>query len=163
MEITRRSFLAGIGSVTVGLLFARKLDAVLDSLERDLAAEQQTPEQQPCAAEIVVMPQRTFHPERLVVPASIAPLFVIEEIMIGGSSQFVSSAGVPAELFAPGVVDSFMGLDLAPPGTAIRFRVRYIGSDPKGERFFASMIGRGVDAERRMMVLPIDSGVPIAA
>ena len=55
MDLTRRSFLAGLGSVSVGLLFHRKLDAVLDSLERDLVAEPQAPDQQPSAAEITVV------------------------------------------------------------------------------------------------------------
>jgi len=163
MEITRRSFLAGIGSVTVGLLFARKLDAVLDSLERDLIAEQQAPDQQPCAVDIVVMPQRTFRAERLVVPAAIAPMFVIEEIRIGGAHQFAATGGVPAKLFSPDIIDGYMHLDVAPVGTEIRFRVRYVGSDPRGARFFALLLGRGVEGDRRMMMLPIDSGVPIVA
>ena len=68
MEITRRSFLAGLGSVTVGLLFARKLDAVLESLERDLVAEQQTPDQLPSAAEIVVQPQMGISPRATRCP-----------------------------------------------------------------------------------------------
>jgi len=162
MEITRRSFLAGIGSVTVGLLFARKLDAVLDSLERDLIAEQQTPDQQPCAADIVVLPQAAFRAERLVVPTAIASLFLIEDITIGGASQLVTNIGIPASVFSPDAIDTAVRLDLAPVGTAIRFRVRYIGTDPRGARFFASMLGRSVDG-RGMAVLAIDSGVPIVS
>lgn len=162
MEITRRTFLAGIGSVTVGLLFARKLDAVLESLERDLVAEQQAPDQQPCAADIVVMPQFMFRAERLIVASSIASLFLIEDIQIGGASQFVANSGIPASMYAPDVIDAAVRMDTAPPGTAIRFRVRYIGRDPRGARFMAMMIGRTVDGSGRV-VLPIDSGVPIVA
>lgn len=163
MEFTRRSFLAGLGSVTVGLLFARKLDHVLDSLERDLVAEQQFPEQLPSAAEIVVVTAVAFRPDRLVVPATIGPLFVIEDIRIGRVSQFVASGGsIPADVFAPDAVDASMFLDAAAGGTEIRFRVRYVGADPHGARFTAALIGRNVDGAGRH-VLPIDSGSPIAS
>lgn len=162
MELTRRSFLAGLGSVTVGLLFARKLDAVLDSLERDLVAEQQTANQQPCAAEIIVQPQMAFRADRLVVSSAIAPLFVIEDIQIGCSSQFASTTGISAELFDPSTIDSALRMDAAAPGTTIRFRVRYVGKDPRGARFQAALLGRSVDGSGRL-ILPIDSGVPIVA
>lgn len=162
MEITRRSFLAGLGSVTVGLLFARKLDAVLDSLESDLVAEQQTEDQLPSAAEIVVVPQASFRAERLVVPFSIAPLFVIEDIRIGNASQFGSGGGISAAMFSAGVFDSDLRLDAATVGTEIRFRVRYVGKDPRGARFTAALMGRSLDGPGQL-VLPIDSGVRIVA
>ena len=161
MELTRRSFLAGLGSVTVGLLFARKLDAVLESLERDLVAEQQTPDQLPSAAEIVVQPQTAFRPERLVVPIAIAELFVIENITIGHASQFVGEGGISARMFAPDT-DTLLHLEAAAPGVEIRFRVRYVGDDPRGARFTAALIGRGVDS-RGSLVLPIDSGCAIVS
>lgn len=160
MEITRRSFLAGLGSVTVGLLFARKLDTVLDSLERELVAEQQTPDQLPSVAEIVVVSDVAFRAERLVVAADIAPLFVIEDIRVGRASQFVGGGGVSAELFASHMVGMDLSLDAAAAGIEMRFRVRYVGKDPRGARFMASLIGRGVDGGGRRM-LPIDSHVAI--
>lgn len=160
MEITRRSFLAGLGAVSVGLLFHRKLDAVLDSLERDLVAEQQAPDQQPSAAEITVVPDVAFRAQRLVIPMAVAAVFVIEDIRIGTVSQFASSVGgIPAEVFSPNAIDSALQLDAAAAGTEIRFRVRYVGPDPNGARFTAALIGTGVDGGRR--VLPIDSGCAI--
>jgi hypothetical protein len=161
VDLTRRSFLAGLGSVSVGLLFRRKLDAVLASLERDLVAEQQVPDQSPSAAEIVVMPAATFYPERLVVPLPIAPLFIIEDIWIGPVAQLASSAGAFSS--APRSMD--LSLTAVSPGTVIRFRVRYIGSDPRGARFQAAMIGTGTRGEinPRQLVLPIDSGVAIVS
>ena len=162
MELTRRSFLAGLGSVTVGLLFARKLDAVLDSLERELVAEQQADDQQPSAAEIVVVTDAAFRAHRLIVPMAIAPLFVIEDIRIGTVSQFVGGAAVPAELFAPEAVDALVMLDVAAPNTEMRFRVRYVGSDPQGARFTAALLGTSVDDDGRR-VLPIDSGCRIVS
>ena len=163
MEITRRSFLAGIGSVTVGLLFARKLDAVLDSLERDLVAAQQTPDQQPSAAEIVVHSETAFRAERLVVAAAIAPLFVIENIRIGGVSQFARDQALSAEVFSPEAYNTEMRLDVAAGGTEIRFRVRYIGDDPRGACFIAALFGTTVDGGGSRRVLPIDSGCSIVS
>lgn len=162
MDLTRRSFLAGLGSVSVGLLFARKLDRVLESLERDLVAEQQAPDQLPSAAEIVVQPQTTFRPERLVIPITIAALFVIEDIRIGQASQFVGAGGLSAQLFASDAINPPLHLDAAMPGIDIRFRVRYVGDDPRGARFTAALIGTGVDGRGRL-VLPIDSGCAIVS
>ena len=162
VDLTRRSFLAGLGSVSVGLLFARKLDRVLDSLERDLVAEQQTPDQLPSAAEIVVVPDVAFRAQRLVIPVAVASLFVIEDIRIGAASQFASSVGgIPAEVFSPNTIDSALKVDATAAGTEIRFRVRYVGSDPRGARFTAALLGTAVDGGRH--VLPIDSGCAIVA
>ena len=160
MDLTRRSFLAGLGSVSVGLLFRRKLDAVLESLEHDLVAEQQAPDQPPSAAEITIMPDRAFYPKRLVVSPSIAPLFVIEDIWIGRDHQITHELRDGAVAFAPATDLAF---GAASPGTAIRFRVRYVGSDPRGARFQAAMIGTGAHGDPRSLVLPIDSGVAIVS
>jgi hypothetical protein len=159
MELTRRSFLAGLGSVTVGLLFARKLDAVLDSLERDLVAEQQAEDQQPSAAEIVVVAQMGFRPQRLIVATPIAALFVIENIRIGLNSQFTSDQGIPGDLFRADATGTAMQLETAQPGTEIRFRVRYVGDDPRGAVFRAALLGTSIDDGGRghRRVLPIDS------
>jgi hypothetical protein len=160
MDLTRRSFLVGLGSVTVGLLFARKLDAVLESLERDLVAEQHAPDQQPSAAEIVVVPSESFRVERIVVPMDIAALFVIEDIRIGRTSQLSGGGSIPAEIFSPEIFSPHMAavrLDASPAGTEIRFRVRYIGKNPRGARFTAALIGTAVDSNGRRRVLPIDS------
>lgn len=159
MTITRRSFLAGLGSVTVGLLFHKKLDRVLESLERELVDEPQTLDQLPAAAEIVVVPQTMFRPERLVVAPGIAPLFVIEDIRIGSQSQFTTNAAVPAEIFSAMPIV----LSTATPATEIRFRVRYVGKDPQGARFQAALIGSKFDGSPGKHLLPIDSHRAIAA
>jgi hypothetical protein len=159
VELTRRSFLAGLGSVTVGLLFARKLDAVLKSLEHDLIAEQQSPEQQPSAAEIVVQTETAFRATHLVVASAIAPMFVIEDIRIGYVSQLVGDGAVSAELFSEKGCGTEVFLAASAPGVEIRFRVRYVGADPRGARFRAVLIGRGIDGGG--LRLPIDSGCAI--
>lgn len=165
MSITRRSFLAGIGSVSVGLLFRRRLDAVLDSLERDLADEPQTPAQEPSAVDIVIRPEVAFRPERLVVASEIAAAFVLENIRVDEISQFAaSSCPVPAEMFTATALDAGILLATAHPGTEIRFRVRYVGQSPAGERFRAVLLGTSVDSARLTRVaLPIDSMGPIVA
>jgi hypothetical protein len=163
MSITRRSFLAGLGSVSVGLLFRRRLDAVLESLERDLVDEPVVPDQPPSAAEIVVLPQTAFFADRLVVASSIASSFVLENISIGGYPQLVEGAGVPADLFTSSALDTALRLDTAAAWTEIKFRVRYVGPNPTGERFYAALIGRSTDGSGHRLVLPIDSGCAITA
>lgn len=163
MSITRRSFLAGLGSVSVGLLFRRHLDAVLESLERDLSTEPATPDELPSAAEIIVVPQMAFRAERLVVPSTIASSFMLENICIGDHPQLAPNAGIPAELFTISAIDTCFRLNTAAAGTEIRFRVRYIGSEPTGERFQAALIGSAAGDPTRRLVLPIDSGTAITA
>lgn len=172
MTVTRRSFLAGLGAVSVGLLFQRKLDAVLESLERDhaleLVSEPQVPGQAPAAADIVVRPQAAFRPERLVVNADIAKHFVIEDIRVGILSQFATGISIPAGIFSPQALKTDaarLALSTAAPGTDIRFRVRHVGKDPAGARFQAVLIGAcvGVSGLVACTVLPIDSGVAIVA
>jgi hypothetical protein len=164
VAITRRSFLAGLGSVSVGLLFRRRLDAVLESLERDLVDEPAVPDQPPSAAEVVVQPQVAFRAEGLVVAALVADSFVLENICIGGRPQFALNNAVPAGLFTPAAVnDTALRLDAAAAGTEIRFRVRYVGANPAGARFLAALIGRSSGSSDRSLVLPIDSGCAITA
>ena len=141
MALTRRSFLVGLGSVSVGLLFRRQLDAVLESLERDLVEEPVVPDQPPSAAEIIVLPQLAFRPKQLVVPSTIAAAFVLENIFINGQPQFMKNGGIPAELFTPSATTEALYLATAPPWSEIRFRIRYVGSDPNGQRFFACLSG----------------------
>jgi hypothetical protein len=64
----RRSFLKGVGVVTVGLLFRRQLDGVLAQLESESAEEAAiAASQAPAGAVITSMTQGTFHPERLFI------------------------------------------------------------------------------------------------
>jgi hypothetical protein len=164
VAITRRSFLAGLGSVSVGLLFRRQLDAVLQSLERELVDEPQAPGQVPSAVDVVVRPQAEFRPRRLVVPGALASLFVLEEISVGSRSRQESwPVQASAGLFSAGCLDApQLELGEAGPGTEIRFRVCYVGSDPAGARFLASLLGRSRDSSQ-MMILPVDSGCAIVA
>jgi len=134
-----------MGAVALGLLFRGK--------GGDLVEEPSKPEQLPSAVDVVARPQYAFFPECIAVPAAIAPLFVIEDIMIGAASQFAASA----DAMSPALL-----MEAAAHGSEIRFRVRYVGDDPRGARFYALIIGRLADS-RGKAILPIDSGVAIVA
>lgn len=67
MDLSRRSFLAGIGSVTVGLLFHKKLDRIIGELEAEMVTEPVTLGQLPAAAEIICECAMAFRPSRLIV------------------------------------------------------------------------------------------------
>lgn len=162
MAITRRSFLAGLGSVSVGLLFWRKRS--LESLEHELIDEPQTEGQQPSAAIITAQPQWAFSPRRLIVSIASAPFFEIDDIQIGNVSQLVESGPIPAAVFSTAFLlpSTALSFDTAAPGAEVRFRVRYVGNDPKGVRFQAALIGTVGDASSRF-ILPIDSIISITA
>ena len=70
-DLTRRSFFAGMGSITVGFLFAKKLDRILGQLETESRAElSEVPSedgQVASAAVITCALQQAFRPQRLVV------------------------------------------------------------------------------------------------
>lgn len=167
MTITRRSFLAGLGSVSVGLLFRARLNAVLDSLERDLVEDPVVAGQLPSAAVITVRAQGAFRPRRIVVPDPIASQFMIEDVQVGDLSQL--SGAVPADLFRASSHVPDLLMTSAGPEVEIRFRVRYVGGDPAGARFQCAMIGDVIDHDHatrgRTMrtVIPIDSESAIVA
>jgi len=91
--------------------------------------------------------------------------WTIEDISIGGVAQFAPGTEVPGDIFSSDMTDARVQMDTAGPGAEIRFRVRYTGDKPGGERFRAALVGRAVgeDGLPRMAVLPIDSGVEIVA
>ncbi|MGH3054967.1 MAG: hypothetical protein ACRDL7_08330 [Gaiellaceae bacterium] len=47
-------------------------------------------------------PQTLFKPQRLVVPATIAPSFVLNDIKVGNVSQLPSASPIPCESFVQG-------------------------------------------------------------
>lgn len=52
------------------------------------------------SATVTQRPQVLFRPQRVVVPASLAPNFTIDDIKVGNKSQLISAGAVPAEAFA---------------------------------------------------------------
>lgn len=205
MAITRRSFLAGIGSVTVGLLFTRKLDRVLGELEAEsLADEPEVAGQLPAAATVSCVTDAAFRPHRLVVYGArtigkrmveclgceglgervdgsvcskcegvgyaridtgatreedvVTIPWVLQDIVIGQMGQLAGDGELPADLFAPAAIESNLLLDAAAPGHEIRFKVRYVGDRPEGERFRAALLGTTIrDGHVVQCTMPIES------
>lgn len=92
------------------------------------------------AATISTQPQTLFRPERLVVPASLAPSFVLTDVKVGNVSQFPNAGELPLEIFAQNGVDCTITLDTVNPaislsvsvinitGGALTFRGGFIGT-----------------------------------
>ncbi len=64
--------------------------------------------------------------------------WVVNDIRIDGTSQFVWSGDVPGDMFATSAVDSFVKFD---PGTRIELIVTYIGLNKGGCCFTARILG----------------------
>jgi hypothetical protein len=84
----------------------------------------------------------------------------------GAVKDVCSGRAIPADvLAADSLADTQVSFSTVLPGTEIRLRVRYVGTDPAGARFQACMIGSDslFPARFRRLVLPIDSVVAIVA
>lgn len=92
---------------------------------------------------ITTRPQVVFRPDRLVVPASIAPSFLINDLRVGKNSQFVSATAVPAETFTQGAFGVRLKMDTAQISQDIILSVTNISAGAL--RFLASMIGPAVE------------------
>jgi hypothetical protein len=157
--LNRREFAGGMGLLALRLLFRRRGAAA----EAALVDDPEVADQAPSAIEITVIPQHAFLPERLVIPTPIARVFMIEDITIGPEAQFAGGS-IPAEMFAAGVMDGPSVFSAAAPGAEIKFRVRYIGDKPGGERFIASLVGRSARSTGNSReVLPISSDCAVVA
>lgn len=115
-------------------------------------------------AEITARPQRVaFRPERVFVSDSCSEYkgpwwkrlwpwykapqlkgasdWVIHDIRIGNRSQFAQAGSIPADMFRSGAIDSFVTFETAQTAMDVKFIVEYIGANPKGEVFYASVLG----------------------
>lgn len=158
--MNRRDAIKGMGFLGLGFLFRGRLGK--GETVAPLVPEPIYLNQPPSAIDITVEPMIAFRPQRLVVSPEIAPHFVIENITIGGESQFIEGPGIPADAFRPDAFGAAIDMSPAAPGIPIKFRVRYIGPKPEGEAFIGALFGRSADSAR-MMVLPIQSGQRIVA
>jgi len=73
--------------------------------------------------------------------------WVVNDITIGGLSQFNQQVDIPGDIFATNAIDSFMAFRVAPPDTDIVVTVTYIGVNEGGCPFNAVMIGTKVGKE----------------
>lgn len=84
-------------------------------------------------------PQDLFKARKFVVPASVAPDFLINDIKVGNQSQFSSSDPIHAESFTQGAVDCQVEFDTSAISQIVSVNVTNIsGADAF---FYATMFG----------------------
>lgn len=88
-------------------------------------------------------PQVPFVGRRLVIGSSIAFAFLLNDLVVGKNSQFVSPGAISAETFSEAGVGVALAVDPAYPGKIITLRITNISGDDI--RFNAAFIGNAVD------------------
>jgi len=74
-------------------------------------------------ANIIVQPQVTFKPTRLVIPSDIAGAIQLNDVKIGQASQLPSSNPLPGRMFTEFAVDSCINFDTAQVSQQISLNV----------------------------------------
>ena len=87
-------------------------------------------------------PQQVFRPERIAIPATLAPNFLINGLTIGTAMQFLNATGVHGETFGTTAPDVRLRMDTAQINSVISFNVTNLSAAIV--RFFASLIGSSV-------------------
>lgn len=96
------------------------------------------------SATITARPQAVaFKPQRIVIPSTIAPDFIILDIKVGNKSQLVQSGELPGEAFAPDLVDGEMEMDTVQ--TSQDFVVSITNISGAARQFRAAVYGRSAD------------------
>jgi len=88
-------------------------------------------------------PQVVFRPDRIVVPASISPSFLINDFKVGKNSQFAAASAVPAEIFSQNAFGVRLKMDTANPAVDVVINVTNISAGAL--RFLAAVIGPAVE------------------
>jgi hypothetical protein len=90
---------------------------------------------------VIVRPQGTFRPEDLAIHGD-RTHWMVHDIKIGNRSQFIANRGpAPGTEFGPGGVLEHLRLETAHVGMDITLYVEYVGPDPEGALFEATMVG----------------------
>lgn len=111
------------------------------------------------SAQITARPQRVaFRPVRLVIPASIASDFVVQDIRIGSRSQLSRGVDIPGNMFASNAIDAFVRFETVQTTMDVVMVVTYVGSNPEGEPFNASLIGTSANDPCRHALVWTDRG-----
>lgn len=96
------------------------------------------------AATITARPQTiAFKPQRVVIPATIAPDFLILDIKVGNKSQLVQSGALPAEAFIPTLFDGEMEMDTVQ--TSQDFVMSVQNQALVARSFIAAVYGKSID------------------
>lgn len=94
-------------------------------------------------ATITARPQNlAFKPQRIVIPATIAPDFLITDIKVGNVSQLVQSGTVPAEAFTQQLFDGQMEMDTV--NTSQDFVIQVQNTAGSARTFNAAVYGLAV-------------------
>jgi len=89
-------------------------------------------------------PQLPFRIERLVVPSDIAGSFVIEDFIVGKTSQFANEAAVPARIFDERAEGVWLRGDTAQTSQNVVLKVT--NTSGAGVYFRAAVIGTALDS-----------------
>lgn len=85
-------------------------------------------------------PQRVFQTERLAIPSTVSPYFVIRDLVIGRDSMLVNSEAVSAEIFSQTGVGVGLRGFIARPGIDININLSNIDT-VNVRAFYGSIIG----------------------
>jgi hypothetical protein len=95
------------------------------------------------SATITARPQnQAFKPQRIVIPATIAPNFTIQDIKVGNISQLAQSGDLPAEAFVQTLFDGEMDMDTCQ--TSQDFVIQLTNISGAASTFRAAVYGRAV-------------------
>jgi hypothetical protein len=96
------------------------------------------------AATITARPQSiAFRPQRIVIPSTIAPNFIILDIKVGNKSQLVQNGALPGEAFLPTLFDGEMEMDTVQTSQDFVLQVQNVSGAPS--QFRAAVYGRAAD------------------
>lgn len=96
------------------------------------------------SAPISTQPQAlAFRPERIVVPASIAPDFTIDSVFCGIKPQFVATGSIAAETFTQDARDVDMHMDTV--NTSQNFTLNVTNQSGAARQFRATVFGVTAD------------------
>lgn len=87
-------------------------------------------------------PQKVYKPERFVVPATVAPDFLIAAIFIGVALQSPASTAISAEAFLPDSIYSNVDFDTCQISQQIQVQARNRGGADRP--FFSTFYGRAL-------------------
>jgi hypothetical protein len=93
--------------------------------------------------DIIARPQEIFRGRRLVIPSTIAQFFMVEDVKVGRTSQFVSSGRQPALVFSELSTGDNLSLKTCSPGMDIVLKVTNISEEEIN--FDSALIGDVVE------------------
>lgn len=94
-------------------------------------------------AAIQAQPQVVFRPSRLIVPAAIAPAFILNFLTIGKDNMFASAGALPCEAFTNTAVATELKLATAQVSSIIVMNVTNVSAGLL--RFMAVLIGDAIE------------------